>query len=151
MPGEGDLDGLAGGGEQVLGPGQVEFGPAGGAAGQVDQRPRGQRPRLEEAVAGRPQHPDGAPQVVQRLGVPAEHPQRDAPPHQDPRRCLAGDQGEGGVQRGQPAAAVAAVDQRDAQRGEHVGLPLRGPGGPGEAHRGAQLRRGRVQVAELPV
>jgi len=128
----------------VLGAGQVEFGPVGGAAGQVDQRPGGARPGLEEAVAGRPQHPDRAPQVIQCLGVPAEHPQRDATADQDPRSGLATDQGEGTAQRRQPAAAVAPVGQRDTKRGQDVGLALSGPAGPGEAHRGAQFRRGRA-------
>ena len=115
-----------------------------GTAGQVDQCPGGAGPGLEEAVARRPQHPDRAPQVVQCLGVPAEDPQRDAPAHQDPGGGLAADQGEGTVQRRQPAAAVAPVGQRDPQRGQNVGLALRGPGGPREAHRGAQFRRGCV-------
>ena len=151
VPGESHLDGLAAGGVEVLGASQVQLGTVPGATGQVNQCPGGAGPCLEEAVTRRPQHPDRAPQVVQCLGVPPEHPQRDAPAHQDPGRGLAGDQGEGTVQRGQAAAAVAPVGQRDAQRGQHVGLALRGPGGPGEAHRGAQLRRGRVQLAELPV
>jgi hypothetical protein len=125
VPGEGHLDGLAGGGEQEVGPAQVEFGAAGGAAGQVDQRPRGERPRLPQAVTGGPQHPDRPSQVVQRFGVAAENPQRDAPPHQDARRWRPADQREGGAQRGQTAPAVTAVDQRHAERGEHIGLPQR--------------------------
>ena len=55
----------------MVGAGQVALGPAGRAAGQVDQCPGGARPGLEEAVAGRPQHPDRPPQVIERLGVPA--------------------------------------------------------------------------------
>ncbi len=134
----------------MVGPAQVEFRAVRGAGCEMNERPSGQCPCFPDGVTGRTQNTDRAAQVVECLAVSAEDPQCDATAQQNPGRFGPGDQRQGRAQRGEPAAAVPAVDQRDTQAREHIGFPASRPGRPGQAHRRLQFGGGGVQVAELP-
>ena len=147
MPDVSHLDFLAGGGEQPLGPAEVEVCPARGAAREMYQRPRGQRPGPPDGIVGRAQYPDGATQIIKCLMVPPEHPQRDAAPDQDVPVPRPGGQHEGRVECGDPPAAAALVDQGYAKRREHVSLTVGRARSPRQAQRAPKFTGARVQVA----
>ena len=55
----------------------------------------------------------------------------------------------GTIKGGEPLGCPACVDERQAQGGQHVGLPLRRAGLPGQAQRAAQLAYARADVTEI--
>ena len=151
VPSIGDLQLLAGSGEQPLGRGQARAGCLDGTHSQVGQGGGGQRPGLPDDLTGLTGQRDGLAQVGPGLRVPAGDVQRAAAADQDTAQRPGPGTGRrpGLVQDGQPRLGAARHDQGGAERGEHVCFPLgimRCPGQPGGE---PEFADGRGHVAEV--
>ena len=140
---------IAGPGEQPLSRAKIIRRPPDAALGQVDQGPGGQRPARPRGVPGPAQRGHRLVQVAERLGVTAQGPQDDGPALPDLGRADAAGLPPRLVERGEPGAGPARVDQRDPEGGADVRLAGGGPGLPGGPQPGLQFAPGRGQVAEL--
>jgi hypothetical protein len=150
MPRVGDLEPLAGSGEEAFGRRQAGLRAVGRAHGQVGQCGGGERARLPEGVARLAGQRDRLAQVSLGLLVAARDVQRAAAADQDAAEFgAAGDGGDGVVERGQPGLGAARHHQRGPQRGEHVRLAVRVRGRPGQPGRPPELADRRAHVAEV--
>ncbi len=146
----GDLELLAGPGEEGFGRQEAGLGPGGRAHGQIGQGGGGAGARLPEDLTGPAGQRDRLPQVGPGLVVAARDVQRAAAADQDPAADgAAGRQGQGLVERGQPGLGAAGHHQRRTQRGEHVRLAVGFGGRPGQPGRQPELADRGSHVTEV--
>ena len=141
---------LAGGGEQPLGRLEVAVGLFGGAAGELDQPAQGERPGQPDRVVRPAQPGDGGPELIGGLAVAAKHPQRPSQPEPHPGGGQALGQRHRLLQRAQAGRGPAAVHERDAQRGQDIGLTVSRAGQPGQPGGLSQVADGGLGITEVP-
>ncbi len=142
---------LAGRPPQLLGRREVRLRPVHRAHRQVHGGPQGQRPRHPDHVPRLPQHRDRPADVVQRLAVTAQHPERVRPAVQHPGPGVRRAAAHPPLERGQPLPGPPRVHQGHPERGQHVGLPV-GRTRPRRQVPGApQMAQRQAQVTEVPL